>query len=104
VRSAAAGSLGAFPTDTPAMRVLTTALERDPHWHVRGTAAAALGRAKNAAAAPSLVATLADEHWLVRQAAHGALQAISGQTIPSDTNAWRAWFEKQKTETEGVCQ
>jgi HEAT repeat protein len=102
VRGAAAGSLGAFPTDTPAMRVLTTALDRDPHWYVRGTAAAALGRAKNAAAAPSLVAALADEHWLVRQAAHGALQAISGQTIPPDTNAWRTWLEQQKTGTEGV--
>jgi len=86
----ALGSLG----DARAVRPLIDTILRDPSPMVRAQAAAALGRIRDAASLPLLVAALGDlEHW-VRLRALEAIEAMA----PSDTSAIEVALDDQNRE------
>lgn len=68
-----------------------------PFWQVRE--AAIRGLAGSPESVPRLVEVLATGDLRLRDAAHRALEALTGARLPPDVHAWRAWRERE----EGAC-
>jgi hypothetical protein len=64
-----------------------------PFWQVRE--AAIRGLAGSPESVPRLVEVLATGDLRLRDAAHRALEALTGARLPPDVHAWRAWRESE---------
>ena len=64
---------------------------------VRAAGARALGRVRDAKAAPTLIARLGDADPEVVGAAQWALRESTGQTRPAAREQWDAWLEAERT-------
>jgi hypothetical protein len=69
--------------------------QQDPG--IAAAAALALGVLEDHGAVDPLIASLAHEHAAVREAAHDALCALTGLTMPLDEARWRRWYETEFT-------
>lgn len=68
----------------------------DPCWSVRLTAWRGLGRLREPAAVPPLIAALGRERGRLRDEAGAALSAITGVGLPPDPERWEAWWRSER--------
>ena len=100
VQEAAARALANFP-EPRAVQGLTLALGSED-WPLRRDAADSLAALKTrhgldcSEAVPKLIDCLSDFKVFVRNSAHGALKAITGQDLPNDPEPWKAWLKQKE--------
>ena len=74
----------------------------DGDWNVRLAAARGLSVLKTREAVPALIERLSDANLLVRGAAHDALTTITGETLSSKPEDWKAWLQSHPVGKERV--
>jgi len=92
-RKAAVERLARF-NDRRALNALLLRLD-DPDPEVLAIACRGLGRHREKLAAPGLISLLDRPERAVREAAHQALCAIAGRSMPPSSAVWKAWLDKQ---------
>jgi hypothetical protein len=70
--------------------------QAEPEVRVRAEVARALGQYRENRVAEALIAALADDDFLVCDAAAWSLRGLTGQDFSSDSRAWLAWYKGTK--------
>ncbi len=71
-------------------------VEKEAEVRVRYEAARALGQYRERRVVEALIASLADDEFVVSDASAWSLRILTGQDLSSDSRAWLAWYKGAK--------